>query len=67
MNDGIARGETARARTIRQLHELVTALDRRVPQVARDGEVAIARAAASLRAEALSRIEQLERKLKGGD
>jgi hypothetical protein len=59
--DGIPLGETPAMRTLRQLHELVTALDSRVPQVERVGEVAIARAAASLRAAALTRIEELER------
>jgi hypothetical protein len=57
----IAIGETPRTRAIRQLHELVAALDRRVPQVAREGEVWIARSAVSLRAEAMRRIEELER------
>jgi hypothetical protein len=49
-----------RARTVRELRELIAALDRRVPQVHRMGEVAIARAAAALRAEARKRIEELE-------
>jgi hypothetical protein len=61
VNDDTIGGETARARTIRELHELVAALDRRVPQVRRVGEVAIATAAAALRAAALARIEELER------
>jgi hypothetical protein len=47
-------------RIIRELRELIVALDRRVPQVARVGEVEIARAAAGLRVEALRRIEELE-------
>jgi len=49
------------ARIVRELHELIAALDRRVPQVERVGEVAIAKAAAALRTEALERIEALER------
>lgn len=49
-----------RTRIVRELHELIAALDRRVPQVHRMGEVAIARAAAALRAEARKRIEELE-------
>lgn len=53
--------ESSRLRTIRQLFELIAALDRRVPQVARVGEGAIARAAAALKAEALQRIDGLER------
>lgn len=43
-----------------ELYELIAALDRRVPHVERVGEVAIARAAAALRGEALRRIATLE-------
>jgi hypothetical protein len=46
---------------LRELRELIAALDRRVPQVQRAGEIAIARDAASLRAQAVKRIEELER------
>ena len=53
--------EDSRTHTIRQLRELVAALDRRVPQVHRLGEVSIARSAAALKAVALRRIEELER------
>jgi hypothetical protein len=52
---------TERSRAIGHLHDLIAALDRRVPQVQRSGEVPIAEAAAALRAEALKRIEELER------
>jgi len=52
--------ESRRAETIRELHELIAALDRRVPQVERVGEIAIARVAAALKLEALKRIEELE-------
>ncbi len=48
------------ATTIRILKELIAALDRRVPQVHREGEAAIARDAAALRAKALARIQELE-------
>jgi hypothetical protein len=51
----------ARKATVKELKELIAALDRRVPQVERVGEVSIARAAADLRAEAVKRIEDLER------
>ena len=51
-----------RSRLVRELVELVAALDRRVPQVQRAGEVAIARDAAALKARALARIEELEPK-----
>ena len=50
-----------REQTLRDLYELVAALDRRVPQVERVGEISIARAASALKLEALKRIEQLER------
>jgi hypothetical protein len=49
-----------RERTLRELYELVAALDRRVPHVERVGEVAIARAAATLRSEAVGRIAEIE-------
>lgn len=52
-----------RSLIVRELHELIAALDRRLPQVHRVGELAIADAAAALRAEALKRIEELERDL----
>jgi hypothetical protein len=53
--------EPKAVRIIRELRELIVALDRRTPQVERVGEVAIARAATGLRIEALRRIEELER------
>ena len=53
--------KTARTRTVRHLHELIAALDRRVPQVERAGEGSIAQAAAVLRGDAMKRIEELER------
>jgi hypothetical protein len=46
---------------VRDLKELIAALDRRVPQVQRAGEVSIAREAAALKVRALKRIEELER------
>jgi hypothetical protein len=61
MTDARQRGQAARAQTVRDLRELIAALDGRMPQVQRAGEVAIARAAAALRAEALTRVEALER------
>jgi hypothetical protein len=49
------------ARTlVEDLRELVAALDRRVPRLERDGELAIARDAAALKVQALKRIEELE-------
>jgi hypothetical protein len=44
---------------VRELQELVAALDRRVPHVERAGEISIAREAAALRTKALQRIEEL--------
>ena len=49
------------AQTVRELRELIAALDRRVPHVERLGEISIARAASALKLEALTRIEELER------
>jgi hypothetical protein len=51
---------TARERVVRELEELIAALDRRVPHVDRLGERAIARAAEALRGEAVKRIEELK-------
>ena len=45
---------------IRDLHELIAALDRRVPQVERAGEASIARDAAALKVKALKRVAELE-------
>ena len=45
---------------IRDLHELIAALDRRVPQVERAGKASIARDAAALKVKALKRIAELE-------
>jgi hypothetical protein len=46
---------------LRQLHEFVAALDRRVRQTGRLSEPTIARDAAALRCEASARIAELER------
>ena len=46
---------------LRDLRELIAALDRRVPQAHRAGEASIARDSAALRARALERIDELER------
>lgn len=56
-----AQQATTTARIVRELQELIAALDRRLPQVERVGEVAIANAAAALRSEAMKRIDTLER------
>ena len=46
---------------IENLRELVVALDRRVPQLERAGETAIARDALHLRDEAVARLATLEK------
>ena len=61
MTNRTITAKTARTRTVRHLHELIAALDRRVPHVERAGEVSIARAASALRVDAMRRIEELER------
>jgi hypothetical protein len=48
-----------RTQLVRELRELIAALDRRVPHVERAGEAAIARDAALLKAKALKRIAEL--------
>jgi hypothetical protein len=52
---------TPSALLIRELQELIAALDRRIPQIHRAGEAAIARDAAALKSKALERIKRLER------
>jgi len=52
--------EKPSASVIDDLRELVAAIDRRVPRLEREGELAIARDALSLRTEALRRIAELE-------
>jgi len=49
--------------TVSQLNELITAIDRRLPQVQRAGEAAIANAAVRLRIEAEKRIGELEQEI----
>jgi len=65
MSDVVTSPETTRHRVIRELRELIVALDRRVPRVERAGELEIARAASGLRIEALRRIDELEREAPG--
>jgi hypothetical protein len=45
---------------VKQLRDLVVALDQRVPHVERTGEAAIARDAQALRTKALRRIAEIE-------
>jgi hypothetical protein len=48
------------ARVLRDLRELLAALDRRVPQAQREGEPSISRDAAALRLKTLERIAELD-------
>lgn len=45
---------------VRELHELIAALDRRVPRLERAAESSIAGDAAALKAKALKRLEELQ-------
>ena len=47
---------------IQHLQELIEALERRAPQIEREGELDIAREAASLKALAVACLAELERK-----
>lgn len=47
---------------VRHLEELIQALERRVPQIEREGETEIARDAAALKARAIARLAELERR-----
>jgi hypothetical protein len=60
MTSELTTADRSRMLVVCELYELIAALDRRVPQVERVGEIAIARAAAALRGEALKRIATLE-------
>jgi hypothetical protein len=51
--------DISRDALIRELEELIIALDRRVARVEQAGEAAIARDAAALRAKAVARLQQL--------
>lgn len=56
----INRATRNRAELIAQLRELIAALDRRIPQIEREGEQDIARDSAALKTRAQKRIAQLE-------
>jgi hypothetical protein len=60
MTSQLTTADRSRMLVVCELYELIAALDRRVPHVERVGEIAIARAAAVLRGEALRRIATLE-------
>jgi SHS2 domain-containing protein len=56
---GCLQVEVDRAELLRELDELIAALDRRVPRVERAGESSIARDAAALREKAVKRLVEL--------
>jgi hypothetical protein len=60
MKDQTPKEAPGQKRVLATLVELIDALDRRVPQVERVGEVGIALEAAALRQAAMTRIEQLK-------
>jgi hypothetical protein len=59
---GQSRLAMTRSRLARELEELISALDRRVPHVERAGEASIARDAAALRTKAIKRLAELDGK-----
>ena len=60
MSSSKGGAQSDRTRKLRHLHELIAALDRRVPHVERIGEIEIAREGRALRDKALQRIAELE-------
>lgn len=60
MDEKKKTAELDRTRVLRHLRALIAALDRRMPQVERIGEIEIVRDAAALRTKALQRIARLE-------
>ena len=61
MSDRRITGSSSPSDVIAALRELIEALDRRVPQAERSGEIRIRKDAAMLRNEAVVRIEALQR------
>ena len=66
MSSSKGGAQSDRTRKLRHLHELIAALDRRVPHVERIGEIEIAREGRALREKALQRIAVLEAGLETG-
>lgn len=60
MSSNKVTSQPDRTRKLRHLHELIAALDRRVPHVERIGEIEIAREGGALKERALQRIAELE-------
>ena len=61
MSDRLITCNSSPSEVIAALSELIDALDRRVPQAERSGEIRIGKEAAMLRNEAVTRIEALQR------
>ena len=61
----IARSPVILADLATQLHELIVAIDRRLPHAQRAGEAAIANAAVRLRLEAVKRLNEIEKEIAG--
>jgi hypothetical protein len=55
-----ASGDPDRKRAVRNLRQLIDALNQRVPHIERAGEAKIARDAADLMDKALKRLKELE-------
>ena len=66
MANDVQRKLTNDSDNIRMLHELIAALDRRLPQMHHAGETNIAREAAALKASALERVAELEHNVTSG-
>ena len=56
-------GVAAQATIVRELGELIKAIDRRLPHIERSGEAEIERTARKLRSDALTRIAEIEREV----
>ena len=67
MTENPQRGISTAHRIVTTLRELISALDRRVPQVNRPGELRIARDAQTLRGAAVAQIEALRRQERGDE
>ena len=66
MSSSKGDAQSDRTRKLRHLHQLIAALDRRVPHVERIGEIEIAREGRALREKALQRIAIIERRSEYG-
>jgi len=60
MPDPSTTKSSSRTQLVRELKELIAAIDRRVPRIERAGEALIAREAAALKARAVKRLAELD-------